>query len=350
MTFTERYGSPHTRIIDLIKAWDIPFENVREGDKMLILTDSGMDPLVWELALAALRQRGADAAMCLYPRLAYHNADPPAMAIEAARAADVVIALTTTALNSGTPGLRTIREHGGGTGKTPIWLMEEMTVEILTQGGGSATKDDVIAMRDTQQRIGRIYDNGKNIRIVSDYGSDLVADITGYPPGASAKRWSTLPFQRKADGTLGNGTWPWGEIHIEPLPGTASGTLVWDTTAHHPPGLWRDPVKLTIKDGRVTSIDGGAEASEVRWYLETYGDENAYLVGGEISLGTNRKCPPRTGQMRSEKKRYGAMHFGIGHGADRGIVKSKLRCEGIISQVTILVDDKVVCERGEIKV
>ena len=45
------------------------------------------------------------------------------------------------------------------------------------------------------------------------------------------------------------------------------------------------------------------------------------------------------------------MHFGIGHGADRGIIKSKIRCEGIISRVSIIVDDDiVVCDNGVIKV
>ena len=47
------------------------------------------------------------------------------MALAAAKGADVVVALTTTAMNSGTPGLRSIRAEGGGSGRTPIWLMEE---------------------------------------------------------------------------------------------------------------------------------------------------------------------------------------------------------------------------------
>ena len=142
MVFTERYGSPHTRIIDLISAWNIPFGQVGPQDKICIFTDSAMDPLVWESALAALKLRGVQATLCMFPRLAHHNADPPSMAIGAAKEADVLVALTTTALNSGTPGLRQIRAEGGGTGRTPIWLMEEMTVEILTEGGGSVTQEE----------------------------------------------------------------------------------------------------------------------------------------------------------------------------------------------------------------
>ena len=47
----------------------------------------------------------------------------------------------------------------------------------------------------------------------------------------------------------------------------------------------------------------------------------------------------------------GAGYFGIGHGADRHKVNSKLRLEGIVDRVTVVVDDKiVVCENGQIKV
>ena len=85
----------------------------------------------------------------------------------------------------------------------------------------------------------------------------------------------------------------------------------------------------------------------MQWYLETYGDENTWLVGGEIAVGTNRCCPPNLPIMRSEKKRYGATHFGIGHGADRGVANSVLRLEGIVDRVTIVADDTVVCEDGQ---
>jgi hypothetical protein len=52
--------------------------------------------------------------------------------------------------------------------------------------------------------------------------------------------------------------------------------------------------------------------------------------------------------MRSDKKRYGSMHFGIGHGADRGLVNSNLRLEGITQKITMILDNNVICENGEI--
>lgn len=354
MEMISRYGAPPTRLISLMNCLKYPLRHVRAGDKFVILTDDQMDPLIWQAMMAELHSRGAEALLCLFPKRAYHCADPSPMSIGAAKEADVVIALTTTALNSGTPGLRQIRSEGGGKGKTPIWLWEEANQEILIDGGGAATEEEIKEMCDVQRRIGAVFDNGKEVRVTSRAGTDLTADIFGYPPGALADRWGAIPFERdEATGRFGlsPGTWPFGEFHVEPLAGTANGVVVWDQTAHFPPGQWREPVELVIEKGKVVDIRGGHEARLVRRYLDLYGDENSWLVGGEISVGTNRRCLPYTGNMRSEKKRYGAMHFGIGHGADRGVVKSKLRLEGITDYVTWVVDGKhTVVEDGEILV
>ena len=244
MVMTERYGVPSTKIIALMKYLQTPLQQIQEGDKILVMTDDAMDPLVWQSFMAVVNAKGGSPALCLFPKLPYHCCDPHPAAIEAAKACNGVAALTTTCMNSGTPGLRSIRKAG----RIPIWLMEENTVEILTEGGGTATWDDLKEMVELHKRIGAIYDRGKKIRLLSEYGTDFTADISGYPKDFHFNRAAKLPFQR--DGQhLGGGTWPYGEIHVEPLPGTANGTVVWDTTAHYPAGIWKDPVKLTIKDG-----------------------------------------------------------------------------------------------------
>lgn len=352
MEMISRYGAPATRLISLLKSLEYPLHAVGEGDKFVVLTDDAMDPLIWQATMASLHARGAEALLCLYPRREYHCADPSPLAIAAAKEADVVIALTTTALNSGTPGLRAIRSEGGGRGKTPVWLWEELNQEILIEGGGNVTAAEVEEMCEIQRRVGAVYDKGTKIHVTSASGTDLEADISGYSENSLADRWGKLPFQRDPEtGRLGGGTWPFGEVHVEPKGGTANGVVVWDQTAHYPAGQWQNTVQLRVEHGRVVDIAGGIEAREVRRYLKTYGDDNTWRLGGEIAIGTNRKCPPLTGAMRSEKKRYGAMHLGIGHGADRGEVNSTLRLEGIIDQVTVVVDDEIVVAKdGEILV
>ena len=222
MEAISRYGTPPTRLISMMKSFEYPFRNVKAGDKFAILTDDQMDPLIWQAMMGSLHAKGAEACLALYPKRAHHCADPSPMAIGAAKEADVVIAMTTTALNSGTPGLRKIRSEGGATGKTPIWLWEEINQEILIDGGGSCDEVDVVEMCRIQGRMGEICDAGKTIRVTTPGGSDLTADITGYPDGALARRWGAIPFERNPE-TDRFGTSP------------ASGST-WNSPKGHVPG------------------------------------------------------------------------------------------------------------------
>jgi leucyl aminopeptidase (aminopeptidase T) len=329
-----------------MKSVQIPVWSVQPGDRLLVMTDDAMDPLIWQAMMAAINEKGGEAMLCLWPRLPHHFADPPQMAVEAARGADAIIALTTTAMSNASPASRAMRQASGA----PMWLMEELTAEILLEGGGRATMEDIKEMDQLRDRIGGLYERGKKIHIEADNGTNLTADIGDYPPGFFSE-WGKLPFSRNPKtGKFRGGTWPYGEAHVEPVPGTANGTVVWEVTAQYPPGRWRHPVALIIKDGRVVDIQGDTEAEQVRWFLETYGDENSWLMGGEIAIGLNKLCQPDADSVRSWKKHYGAMHFGIGHGADRKQINSVLRLEGIVDKITMVIDDTVVCDKGKILV
>src|SRR5258706_16214727 len=229
-----------------MKNLQVPFRHVGPRHKIMVMTDTAMDPLVWQAVMAVLHEKGAQAMLTMFTPLPYHCADPLSMAIGAAKEADLVVALTTTCMNSGTPGRQETRD----TGRTGIVLMEESTVEILTEGGGRTTVEDMEEISDICRRIGEVYDKGKNIHITSESGSDFTADISGYAPNYHAERWSKPPVRiNEKTGRLTGGTWPWGEIHGEPGPGTAHRTNVWGTTAPGPAGRWKDPGGLTIKNG-----------------------------------------------------------------------------------------------------
>ena len=220
MVMMERFGSPANRIMSVMKSFQIPVRSVQPGDKLLVITDDAMDPLIWQCMMAAINEKGGEAMLCMWPRLARHFADVPQMAIEAARGADVIVTLTTTAMSNSTPGSRAMRQACGG----PMWLMEELTVEILTDGGGRTSMKDIEEICALGRKVGELQDKGKKIRVQADNGTDLTAEIGGLEPGLFANWWGRVPFGRNPkNGKLAGGTWPWGEAHVEPVPGTANG-------------------------------------------------------------------------------------------------------------------------------
>ena len=192
MVMMQRFGSPQSRIMSVMKNFQIPVRSVRPGDRLLVITDDAMDPMIWQSMMAAINEKGGEAVLCMWPRLPRHFADPPNMAIEAAKGADAIVALTTTALSNASPGSRAMRQACGG----PMWLMEELTVEILTEGGGQVTMEDVEEIAGLGRKIGELYDRGKRIHIESDAGTNLTAEIGGMPPGFFANWWGRIPFGR----------------------------------------------------------------------------------------------------------------------------------------------------------
>ena len=46
MAMAERYGIPSTRIMSVVEAFKYPFRNILPNDRILILTDDAMDPMV----------------------------------------------------------------------------------------------------------------------------------------------------------------------------------------------------------------------------------------------------------------------------------------------------------------
>ena len=86
-----------------MKSFQVPVRSVQPGDKLLVITDDAMDPLIWQCMMAAINEKGGEAVLCMWPRLPRHFADVPQMAIEAARGAHVVVALTTTAMSNSMP-------------------------------------------------------------------------------------------------------------------------------------------------------------------------------------------------------------------------------------------------------
>ena len=114
---------------------------------------------------------------------------------------------------------------------------------------------------------------------------------------------------------------------------------------HHLGRLWT-PIELIVEEGRVVRIEGGADARILRDYLETYGDENAYMCPAEASVGVNAKARVR-GIQREDKNILGSMHFGLGTNVDvGGSIRSNIHMDGVILEPTLYVDGVMRIEDG----
>jgi len=313
--------------------------NVRRGQKLLIVTDTAQDARVWQAMMTIAADLGADATVALFePRPADYY-DPPRAVCAAMLNSDVNVLVASTGM------LHSEASSAAMAAGIPSICMDGgMQLEWLQTGGISA---DYRQIRLYTHYVGAnvFGKDAREVRVTSRFGTDITVRVDGrifYPalPGEDYNPYAAFRTST-TDGRPGRelylAVFPGGEFNIPPVEGTANGTCVIDLTMHHI-GRVHEPIALAVKEGRIVSIDGGADAKTLRDYLEQYGDENAYMFPTEASVGLNPRCIIR-GCQREDKNILGSMHFGLGTNIDvGGKVLSNVHMDGVILEPTVYVD------------
>src|SRR5688572_13970716 len=89
------------KLIDLVKVFQTPLKlNAKAGDKLLIITDTQIDPLLWQGLAAAANGLDMEPVVTVMPPRAHHAANPASPIVYAASdpEVDLVIYLTSTAM------------------------------------------------------------------------------------------------------------------------------------------------------------------------------------------------------------------------------------------------------------
>lgn len=324
-------------MIDLVKTLRKPLElNAKAGDKILIVTDTAIEPVLWQALAAAADTMGIEYTISIMAPRATHALNPTSAICSAAKDPDTdfVIYLTSTALAHSPLNAELL-----DIGKRHL-LMEELTTAMLKPDGPAGA--DYEALGVLGKKVEKVFSEGKTIRVTCPNGTDLTASIEGRPGRAITGK----VFQLRDNGG-GGCAFPDGETHICPVEGTGEGRVVFDLTAHSV-GALKEPIVLTIEKGFVTKIEGGAQADVWKNILETHGDAASYNAPAEIALGLNPNVKP-TGSMRTDKKMYGTAHIGLGDTVTLGgTCHARLRLEGVISKPEISVDGVTVARGGRI--
>jgi leucyl aminopeptidase (aminopeptidase T) len=187
-------------------------------------------------------------------------------------------------------------------------------------------------------------------------------ELTSYTSGGVPHRlavdiggWERLPVA--SDGIISDGAWgnvPSGETYIAPMEGSGEGSVVINGSI---PGLVIGPereVVLHFAWGRLARIEP-ADGPIVRWLNETQiskakatGDLNWSNLA-EIGVGMNPAVEHLTGNMLFDEKAAGTAHVALGSNTFMGgMVNASIHCDMVTKKPTILIDGKVVVERGRL--
>jgi len=331
---SQLYVSNRTRIIELYKYCQTPWVlNAKPGQQIHIITDTRQDPNVWEALAAGAESLGCNVTISIMTPTGYHQAEPPPTVAAAMKKAHINMYATTGAF-----GHCKAAKEARAEGALYI-LSEEVCVENLTTGGATLSPDQYRKLDQFGEEVRKRFLDGTDAHVTSEYGTDLTCKIRDPKTGLVKSRESHSGIIHPP----GQGSaFPDGECNVKPIPGTGEGIVVWDTSAHYPPGLLKEPIRLTIHKGYVTKIDGGREAQQLADYIEQHGNLHDCACPTELALGINPKSF-FTGIQRTDKKVYGGSHIALDGGG-------ALHLDGIMRAPTIVLDGKPLVERGVITV
>ena len=141
-----------------------------------------------------------------------------------------------------------------------------------------------------------------------------------------------------------------GQVDWAPLEETINGTIVYDGSVNPPDelGLLKEPVKLEVRNGKVTRVHGGSSAKIYEKWLRSFKDENMYIPA-HISYGCNPGAR-LTGNVLEDERIWGVLEWGLGNQSETFGARSTRAAshsDGITLRPTLEADGQVIIEKGK---
>ena len=303
--------------------------NVKPGEKVLVLTDTKTLRVGELVAMAALQISENTVLTVITPRSG-HGAEPPPHIAAAMAEADVIFMPLKFSMTHAS-ATEEARKRGAR-----VLSMGDYNERMLEEGGIHA---DFLKIAKIVKRVAERLTNGRIAEVSAAGGTKLRMDIAG------RKGFSETGLSHQPGDFAGP---PNIEALVSPLEGSTEGILVVDGSIPQPGlGVITDSIRITVREGKITEIEGGGQAKVLRQVLSDFDDPWIYNIA-ELGIGLNPQSTI-TGSMMEDEGAYGTCHIGIGSNIEyEGTVKAKSHIDLIIRESTIVIDGKPLQEHGEL--
>lgn len=318
--------------MDLVRSTRLILEHcgLKAGEEVVLYADTGKAPALVEAFFASALALGVEASLLVFPQRRRMLQEPTPAALAAMRTASMVVDLATDPWLY-TKGLNRILDSGG---RVLQVLASEATIAKMAPTQGLIRR---------AERAAGLFGKAREVRIVSDGGTDLVADCTGRPgwgqdgvvrnPGdwdsAATSIFACAPLEDRVDGTF----------VIEP------GDFVWLTPREM---LASERITLTIRGGRLTKVEGGSDARRLERWLAAFGDPNSYIFAHTGFGGDPRASLDEPQEAESIE---GGINIAFGGNVFRGLggkTLAKSHVDIVVMGQTMYLDGECVVKSGRI--
>jgi len=313
---------------DLQKACDIAIRDcmgAKAGETVLVVSDTEKHEIGYELYLSAIRL-GHKAVYSEMQPLEVNGQEPPAAIADLMKQFDVVLCPTLRSLTH-----TQARRDASATGAR-VATFPGITKDVMIRGLNA----DYKRIAERSLNLKAVLDKGKHVRVTSAKGTDISFSIDGRDAYASKGL-----FHAKGE----SGNLPTGETFLAPVEGTAEGVFIVDGSFAGV-GLMKEmDIKLTVKSGFVTSVEGGENAKQLSEILAKVGGD-AYNIA-EFGIGTNDSAQ-LSGLILEDEKVMGTIHIAVGDNMGfGGKVKVPLHLDGVVKDPDVYLDGELIMKQGK---
>ena len=305
---------------------------VKPGEEVLIAVDTESDMRMAQAFAAASKNHGADFMIAMMDARTKDKSTTIPKSLESAMSGcDVFIPMTRA---SGAPAYNQKMKSLLKEKKIRECCMVLRDIDNYIHGGALADYEAVYADGVAMQKK---WWHKKHAHVTSPAGTDLTFEMIDMLPiiecGIAREPGLSMAFSD-------------GEVSLGPVEGTMNGTLVVDGPMCYY-GLPTSPIKLKIKNGRVSEIlDGDPKICKEleKLFAEVENSDNI----GEIGIGLNPSSL-LNGDFEEEKKARGTIHFALGSGVYyEQKIDSQVHIDMVLYNTTVEFDGETFVKNGNV--
>jgi leucyl aminopeptidase (aminopeptidase T) len=304
---------------------------IQPGEQVVMLTDRGTDEAVTGGLYASIGARDGVPLIATMPEPHLPGAEPPGAVAAMMLAAGAIIELTSLFIGSSKARQDATRRG--------VRYLAMPGVRVSTFRAGGPLDVDFEQLRHDAERIGRAWDSARVFRLTTSAGTDLRGSVEGRP-GRVLHGMAREPGAYMAPPDIESGT--------APVEGSASGTIVIDgDLLFMGSGPLPDPVLLTVRDGRLTGIDG-AERGRLTGMLDRCADPQMTNLA-EVSVAFNPNGTVCDVPLETESAR-GTAHVALGNSlAYGGVVNAVAHLDCVMRAATLELDGRAAMIDGVVQ-
>lgn len=302
---------------------------VKVGEKVVLLTDNETSPWIAYYMMEAANDAGAEPVILTMNKAVPGGGYLPDAVCEALKTADLILSPTATSVYHSFA----IKVACNPPYHARYISLSEITEDAMVNGGMTCDFDKI---RPDIYKVTDIWTKGSDFEFSTPAGTHFTASIKG------RTALNDDGIVEKPGDFIGL---PVSEVFLAPIEASVNGTVVVDVMASGGVGIIKNPITITIVNGKAVKIEGKEEAEKLREILKEANHPNAYQVA-ELAVGMNPCCRV-TGCVNEDEGIAGTGHIALGNSQFfGGLSDAPCHVDLVQDKPTIKIDGQLIFKDG----